>query len=108
MEERKAYKYPPYYRLIYLTVKHRNQNTVNQASDYLGEYLRSVFSHRVVGPQAPTISKIQNWHLRKIMLKIEGGVSLTKVKDLIQDAITTLVSHPGFKATIVQADVDPM
>ncbi len=108
MEERKEYKYPPYYRLIYLTVKHRNQNTANQASDYLGAYLRSIFSHRVVGPQAPTISKIQNWHLRKIMLKIEGGVSLVKVKELINEAIITMVAHPGFKATVVLADVDPM
>ncbi len=108
MEERLAYKYPPYYRLIHLTVKHKNQNSVNQASDYLGEYLRGIFNERVVGPQAPPISKIQNWYLRKIMLKIESGVSLNKVKLLVQDAITTLVSHPGFKATIVQADVDPM
>ncbi|MCW3806466.1 replication restart helicase PriA [Plebeiibacterium marinum] len=108
MEERQAFKYPPYYRLIHLTVKHRNANTANQASDYLGEYLRSIFSHRVVGPQAPTISKIQNWHLRKIMLKIEPGVSLNKIKGLLRDAITTLVTHPGFKATVVQADVDPM
>ncbi len=108
MEERNAYKYPPYYRLINLTVKHRNQNTANQASDYLAEYLRSVFNHRVVGPQAPTISKIQNWHLRKIMLKLESGISLVKVKELINEAINTLVTHPGFKATIVQADVDPM
>jgi primosomal protein N' (replication factor Y) len=108
MEERLAFKYPPYYRLIHLTVKHKNQNSVNQASDYLGEYLRGIFNERVVGPQAPPISKIQNWYLRKIMLKIESGVSLNKVKSLVQDAITTLVSHPGFKATIVQADVDPM
>ncbi len=108
LEERNAFKYPPFYRLIHLTIKHKNPKIVNQASDYLGEYLRGIFSHRVVGPQAPTISKIQNWHLQKIMLKIEAGVSLNKVKSLLQEAINTLVSHPGFKATVVQADVDPM
>ncbi len=108
LAEREAFKYPPFYRLIYLTIRHKNPNTVEQASDYLGQYLRNVFNERVVGPQAPTISKIQNWHIRKIMLKVEGGVSLPKVKEMIRSAIDTVVSHPGFKAVSVQADVDPM
>ncbi|WP_430932036.1 replication restart helicase PriA [Saccharicrinis sp. 156] len=108
LAERELFKYPPFYRLIHLTVKHKNQNTVNQASDYLGQYLRGLFKERVVGPQAPTVSKIQNWHIRKIMLKIEGGVSLIKVKEMLRDAINTVVSHPGFKAVVIQADVDPM
>jgi len=108
LEERESFKYPPFYRLIYLTIKHKNQNTVNQASDYFGQYLRGVFNDRVVGPQAPPISKIQNWHIRKVMLKLETGISLPKVKGLLRDAINTLVTHPGFKAVVVQADVDPM
>ncbi|WP_027472577.1 replication restart helicase PriA [Saccharicrinis fermentans] len=108
LAERELFKYPPFYRLIHLTIKHKNPNTVHQASDYFGQYLRGLFNERVVGPQAPTISKIQNWHIRKIMLKIEGGVSLHKVKAMVRDAINTVVSHPGFKAVIIQADVDPM
>ncbi len=108
LEEREAFKYPPFYRLINLTIKHKNPKSADQAADYLGEYLRGLLSHRVVGPQAPPISKIQNWYIRKIMLKIETGVSLTKLKDLISEAITNTVTHHGFKGTIVQADVDPM
>ncbi len=108
IEERKDFKYPPYYRLIHLTVKHKNSKTVDQAADYLGEYLRGFLAQRVVGPQAPPISKIQNWYIRKIMLKIEPGVSLQKLKTLIVEAINTLLSHPGFKGTVVQPDVDPM
>jgi primosomal protein N' (replication factor Y) len=108
LDERNAFKYPPFYRLIHLTVKHKNPNTANQAAEYFGQYLRGIFNERVVGPQAPPISKIQNWHLRKIMLKIESGVSLPKVKGLVRDAINTMVSHPGFKSVVVQADVDPM
>ncbi len=108
LEEREAFKYPPFYRLINLTIKHKNPKSVDQAADYLGEYLRGLLSHRVVGPQAPPISKIQNWYIRKIMLKIETGVSLSKLKDLISEAITNVVTHPGFKGTVVQADVDPM
>lgn len=108
LAERELFKYPPFYRLIHLTIKHKNPNTVTQASDYFGQYLRGLFNERVVGPQAPTISKIQNWHIRKIMLKIEGGVSLLKVKDMLRDAINTVITHPGFKAVVIQADVDPM
>ncbi|WP_066629784.1 replication restart helicase PriA [Labilibacter marinus] len=106
--EREAFKYPPFYRLIHLTIKHRNPNTVQSASDYFGQYLRGIFNERVVGPQAPTISKIQNWHIRKVMLKLEAGVSLPKTKQLLRDAINTVITHPGFKAVVIQADVDPM
>ena len=108
LAEREAFKYPPFYRLIHLTIKHKNQKTVDQASDYFGQYLRGLFNERVVGPQAPTISKIQNWHIRKVMLKLETGVSLPKVKDILRDAINTVVSHPGFRAVVILADVDPM
>lgn len=108
LDEREAFKYPPFYRLIYLTVKHKNPKTANQAADYFGAYLRGLFNERVVGPQAPPISKIQNWHIRKVMLKIESGVSLPKLKEILRTAINTVVSHPGFKAVVIQADVDPM
>ncbi len=108
LAEREAFKYPPFHRLINLTVKHKSQNTVNQASEYFGEYLRGLFNERVVGPQAPPISKIQNWHIRKLMIKIEGGVSLLKVKEMLRSAIDTVIAHPGFRSVVIQADVDPM
>ncbi|SMO84826.1 replication restart DNA helicase PriA [Saccharicrinis carchari] len=108
LAERETYKYPPFYRLIYLTIKHKNANIANQAADYFGQYLRGIFNERVVGPQAPPISKIQNWHIRKVMLKLESGVSLPKIKTMLRSAIDTVVSHPGFKAVVIQADVDPM
>ncbi|WP_068474772.1 replication restart helicase PriA [Saccharicrinis aurantiacus] len=108
LAERELFKYPPFYRLVYFTVRHKNNRLAEQVADYFTNYLRSIFDSRVIGPQEPPISKIQNWHLRKVMVKIEKGASLKKVKELINQAIIASLSHPAFKAAQIQIDVDPM
>jgi len=108
LAERELFKYPPFYRLVYFTVRHKNNRLAEQVADYFTNYLRSIFDSRVIGPQEPPISKIQNWHLRKVMVKIEKGASLKKVKELINQAIVASLSHPAFKAAQIQIDVDPM
>ncbi len=106
-EERMLYNYPPYFKMIFFTIKHRNNKTCEQAAEYFSQYLRGIFEHRVVGPQKPLIGRIQNLYLQKTMLKLENNLALTKVKNIIREAINTVLSHPGFKAVIIQADVDP-
>ncbi len=108
LAEREAFKYPPFYRLISFTIKHKNQQICNQAADYFTNYMQSVFNDRIIGPQAPTISKIQNWHIQKSLLKLERTASLKKAKDLILQARVATLSHQAFKATSIQIDVDPM
>ncbi|GAO28378.1 replication restart helicase PriA [Geofilum rubicundum] len=106
--EREQFKYPPFYRLIHLTIKHKNRPTVNQAANALAAHLRAVFGSRVLGPQEPPVSKIQDHHLQKIMLKLERTASPVKAKDLMQDCINRIIAHPPWRYVVVVADVDPL
>jgi primosomal protein N' (replication factor Y) (superfamily II helicase) len=106
--EREQFKYPPFYRLIHLTIKHKNRTTVNQAANALAGNLRAVFGSRILGPQEPPVSKIQDHHLQKIMLKLERTASPVKAKDLMQDCINRIIAHPPWRYVLVVADVDPL
>jgi primosomal protein N' (replication factor Y) len=108
LEERQSFGYPPFTRLIQLTLKHKNQAVLDQASEYMAVLLRKTFANRVFGPEYPVISRINNWYQKNILLKIERQSSLIKAKELIQKDIQVLASHPDFHSIVIQPDVDPM
>jgi primosomal protein N' (replication factor Y) len=109
MEERKAFHYPPFYRIINLDIKHKNPEILHNQATYLGNQLRGHFGdERVVGPQVPLVSRIRNYYIQSIMLKFEkDGVSINKVKATIRDVITQFQTTQLSKGSIVQPDVDP-
>jgi primosomal protein N' (replication factor Y) len=108
MEERKSFKYPPFYRMINLDVKHKNQDIVINQAIYLANELRKQFGDRVIGPESPLINRIRNYYIQSIMLKIEkDGVSINKVKTTLRDIITQFQTTKLSKGSIVQPDVDP-
>jgi primosomal protein N' (replication factor Y) len=108
LEERKTYGYPPFTRLIRLTIKHKNQALLDEAAAYLAENLKMSFANRVFGPEYPIISRISNWYNKNILLKIERQASFAKAKEIIRKSIDLLSSHETYFAVIVQVDVDPM
>jgi primosomal protein N' (replication factor Y) (superfamily II helicase) len=108
LEERKSYGYPPFARLIQLTLKHKNQSLVDEASSYLAESLRLSFGNRVFGPEYPLIGKISNWYHKNIMLKIERHASFVKAKEIVRKSIDQLAGHETYHVVIVQTDIDPM
>ena len=108
MEERKSFKYPPFYRIINLDIKHKDPDIVNNQSIYLANELRKQFDHRVIGPESPLVSRIRNYYIKTIMLKFEkDGVSINKAKAIIRDVITQFQTTKLSKGSIVQPDVDP-
>lgn len=109
MEERRAFHYPPFYRIINLDVKHKDPEILYNQATYLGNELRKHFGEdRVVGPQVPLVSRIRNYYIQSIMLKFEkDGVSINKVKANIRDIITQFQTTKLSKGSIVQPDVDP-
>jgi primosomal protein N' (replication factor Y) len=107
LEERQLFKYPPYYRLINITVKHKAQGVTNKASHLLAEQLRVIFGSRVLGPQAPVINRIQNLFIKKILIKLEKKASPAKVKHLMREAIFSLQAQQEFRYVTFQIDVDP-
>lgn len=108
MEERRSFKYPPYYRIINLDIKHKDPDALYNQSIYLANELRKQFGDRVIGPEAPLVSRIRNYYIKTIMLKFEkDGISINKAKAVIRDVITQFQTTKLSKGGIVQPDVDP-
>jgi primosomal protein N' (replication factor Y) (superfamily II helicase) len=108
MEERRSFRYPPFYRIIKLDVKHKDPEIVNNQSVYLAKELQKQFGDRVIGPEPPLINRIRNYYIQSIMLKFEkDGISINKAKIIIRDVITQFQTTKLSKGSIVQPDVDP-
>jgi len=108
MSERKSFKYPPFYRLINLDIKHKSAEMVYQQATCLASELRKHFGDRVIGPQAPLVSRIRNFYIQSILLKFEkDSISINKAKAIIRDTITQFQTTKLSKGSIIQPDVDP-
>jgi len=108
MAERKSFKYPPFYRIINLDIKHKNPEILYNQSVYLANELRKHFGERVIGPESPLISRIRNFYIKSIMLKFEkDGISIVKAKAILKDVIVQFQTTKLSKGSIVQPDVDP-
>lgn len=108
MEERKSFKYPPFYRIINLDIKHKDPDVLYNQANYLGNELRRHFGERVIGPESPLISRIRNYYIKSIMLKFErDGISIVKAKAILRDVITQFQTTKLSKGSIIQPDVDP-
>jgi primosomal protein N' (replication factor Y) len=108
MSEREEFIYPPFYRLINITLKHKNNGLLTQAANTLARSLRKTFGIRVFGPQAPVINRIQNYYIVNILLKIEKKSSPAKAKWILNREANNLKAIDRFKMVTVQFDVDPM
>jgi primosomal protein N' (replication factor Y) len=108
MTERKSFKYPPFYRLIQLDIKHKDPEVLYHQAEYLGRELRKHFDDRVIGPEYPLVGRIRNYFIKSILMKFEkDGVSMQKVKATIREVILQYNTTKLSKGSIVQPDVDP-
>jgi primosomal protein N' (replication factor Y) len=105
--ERANFFYPPFYKIIEITLKHRDENILNTAATDLANSLKKNFKERVLGPEFPVISRIQNLYLKKVILKIEKDASDKKVKERIHQLIDEFYSVPFNKSIRLVIDVDP-
>ncbi|MCH2226080.1 MAG: primosomal protein N', partial [Crocinitomicaceae bacterium] len=105
--ERKNFFYPPFFKVIEITLKHRDENILHNASIELARALRSIFKERVLGPEYPVVKRINNLYLKKITLKIERDAGDKKVKERLQEIIDNFYSVPSNKAVRIIVDVDP-
>nr|WP_319400516.1 primosomal protein N' [uncultured Carboxylicivirga sp.] len=107
IDDRRAFKYPPFYRLINITIKHKDQQVTKQAAYFVAKQLGVVLGNRVLGPQAPVINRIQNQFIQKILIKMERKASPVKVKQLIQEVVFSVKAQQAYRYVIFQIDVDP-
>ena len=108
IEERNLFKYPPFYRLIYVYLKHRKEEVLDQAADLMAGYLRNGLGSRVLGPDRPPVSRIQTLFIKKIVVKIEQQASMSKVREYLQQVQRAIVEDERFRSLLVYYDVDPM
>lgn len=108
LEERQAFCYPPFCHLIYVFLKHRDDAVVASASMRLGDILRGWFGSRVLGPDKPSVSKVKTLNIRKIMLKLENGIDLAKVRLYLNRSKNLVLKDDKYKSVSIYFDVDPL
>ena len=106
-EERQLFKYPPFFRLVKIVVKHKNVESVDRASNQLAQQLRKHKQLIVMGPEYPLISRIQLWHHKEIWIKIDRKLNLDLVKKEITAAVKSVRHLPSNSSCVFNIDVDP-
>ncbi|MDR1653226.1 MAG: primosomal protein N' [Prevotellaceae bacterium] len=106
--ERRTFCYPPFVRLIQVSVRHKDENKTKQAADCLSEIMRQSFGDRVLGPNNPVIARIKNLYIKQILLKIEIAASAEKAKQLVTEQITATLNMQDFRSVSITMDIDPM
>jgi primosomal protein N' (replication factor Y) len=106
-EERKTFGYPPFTRLVRINIRHKEWNSLNEFSALLGSLLKESFGKRVLGPEAPVITKIHSWHIKTILIKIEKEKSVSGAKNLIEKSIEKIEKMKGASSLKISIDVDP-
>ncbi|HAH25241.1 MAG TPA: primosomal protein N' [Prolixibacteraceae bacterium] len=108
MAERKIFRYPPYYRLIKIVIKHRNKDRLDLAALHLSTAFKAFFNRNVLGPEYPVVGRIQNWFQKEILIKLPRDAKIQESKAKIMGVIQHAKSQPNNSQLIVYADVDPM
>ncbi|TDO24401.1 replication restart helicase PriA [Pedobacter duraquae] len=107
IEERREFNYPPFSRLIFVNLKHKDANVLNRAANQLADVLRQQLGNRILGPEQPLVSRVRNYYLKQIIIKSDKNTAIQKVKTLLKDTILSVNTDSNFKGVIVQIDVDP-
>lgn len=108
MQERMEYHYPPFFRLIKLTLKHRDRQTLEEKSAKLGANLRGLFGRRVYGPEYPLANRLRGMYQMEILLKIETTTSLKMVKEALVDKVEAFQQEHKKGPLRIIYDVDPV
>lgn len=106
-QERELFKYPPYYRLIQLTLKHKDVSLLNKGTGELAVALRQVFGARLLGPVVPSVSRIQNLFIRQLLLKVEISASSDKTREYLHGVIKNVIMQKPYRSIRISIDVDP-
>lgn len=106
--ERQAFHYPPYYRLVYVYLRHRQDGVVQTAATELGNQLHQWFGGRVLGPDKPSVAKVKQQNIRKLVLKLENGLDMKKVRKYLLLAQSQILADKRYSSLTVYYDIDPL
>lgn len=108
MAERKIFRYPPYFRLIKIVIKHRNKERLDLVAGHMAESLRKIFNRNVLGPEYPVVGRIQSLFQKEILIKLPRDGKIQEAKVKIMEIVDHACKQPNNSQLIVYADVDPM
>lgn len=107
LEERSMFRYPPFYHIVYVYLRHRNEQLVDSAAIEMASRLRQAFADRVLGPDKPAVARVKTESIRKIVIKLEQGINLPLARQCMAEARTQLLQDKRYAAMTVFFDVDP-
>ncbi len=106
LDERKLFKYPPFYRLIAIKLRDKYENNVSNAAAYFAMLLKNELGDRVLGPAKPAVGRIQQMHIREILLKMEMGFPVGQVREILKHIEETTRERTKFKYVRIHYEVD--
>ncbi len=106
--QRKNFHYPPFYRIIHFSLKHRDKDVLNAGAAEFANNLRIKFGDRILGPEYPLIARIKNLYQKEIIIKIEKSLSVIKTREIIKNLKNDFEVNSPYKSVKIVIDVDPM
>ncbi len=107
MAERQAFRYPPYCRLVYVYLKHKNDETVNTAGIEMGTRLRQLFGDRILGPDKPAVARVKTLSIRKLVVKLEHAIDMPRVRHCLLVVRQQMLQDKRYSNLQIYFDVDP-
>ncbi|WP_316794610.1 primosomal protein N' [Pedobacter frigoris] len=107
LSERRQFNYPPFTRLIFINIKHKDSDLLNMASQKFANELRAHLGGRVLGPEQPLVARVRNYYIKQVIIKSDKTTSLPKVKSLLKEVILQFQAEKDFRGLNIQVDVDP-
>lgn len=107
MEERSNFNYPPFYRIIQISLKHRDSRILNDGARFFVDTLRPKLGSRVLGPEYPAVGRIKNYYIKNVLIKFEVKASHKAVKEIIKEAQKAMFAKKEYRSILILPDVDP-
>ena len=108
LTERMLFHYPPFHRLVYVYLKHRDIRLLDETAERFGACMRNIFGMRVLGPDLPPVARVQQLYIRKIVLKVENELSQYKVNEALARLKEEFAAQKRYASVAIFYDVDPL
>lgn len=107
-EERRMFRYPPFSHIVCVYLRHRDARVADDAAADMGRLLRAALGDRVLGPDRPSVARVKTMSIRKILIKLENGISLPRVRECLRSQQSVLMQNRRYATLETYYDVDPL
>lgn len=107
-EERRMFRYPPFSHIVCVYLRHRDARVADDAAADMARLLRAALGDRVLGPDRPSVARVKTMSIRKILIKLENGISLPRVREYLRSQQSVLMQNRRYATLETYYDVDPL